>query len=411
MNLMDNKGAKIKRNKRIYKKRKTTFQKVVTVTATLLFFFVLGFVGYSVGKPVTDYLRGLSDKKNQETSQITSQAVTEPSVTTAGMTETQITSETTAPQDVPEISQLPNQQTPQKTITLYAESLISEQALREAVNSAKEKGADAVCVELVQNGGAVYFKTLNQTAAKHKAIYGEALPLETIASVISSSGLKARAELSLLTDHIVSMGDRDYSYTFENSETIWLDNRLERGGRAWLSPFKSASREYLRSIVSEITSAGISTVVIKDLEFPPFRTSDLNYVGEIVKSPERYKALIDFLNAAGQNAVAEIPMAQAAAGKCEVFVPSELGSRRILAVFDAESVNEKLVCADGTEINLEGKSPAEKAGLLAQMLVNKTSDTGCIIIPAIKSEGLSDEEINAAAKAFANLGLNEIWIK
>ena len=65
---MDNKGAKIKRNKRIYKKRKTTFQKVVTVTATLLFFFVLGFVGYSVGKPVTDYLRGLSDKKNQETS-------------------------------------------------------------------------------------------------------------------------------------------------------------------------------------------------------------------------------------------------------------------------------------------------------------------------------------------------------
>ena len=117
--------------------------------------------------------------------------------------------------------------------------------------------------------------------------------------------------------------------TFENDISTWIDDSPEKGGKAWISPFKEDAIEYIKYFASEIDASDFDYVIACDIEFPFMRNTDLNYLGASVKSENRYLALqnvwYEFKNVfvSGDKVILDVSAYKIVTGGEEVFSKSK----------------------------------------------------------------------------------------
>jgi len=272
------KGVKIKHRKTIYKKRKSKGQKIFTFCLAVFAVVGLVFLGYSIGEPIKEFL---NDRQN---------LITDSSSTVWSPPET--TSETTTAATTDKEDEIPKPNSEELiAYSLPINSTLSEQALTEAVVSAKNSGFSAVVVTLKADGGQIYYLTENETAKSAGAVVGT-LTAPAIVKIITDNGMTPVAEINVLKDHIAPKGNSALSYKFENQDTVWYDNDPAQGGKPWLSPFSDATKTYISQISDEIARAGFTKIIASGIVFPPFLQSDLNYIGATVKDANRHIELI-----------------------------------------------------------------------------------------------------------------------
>lgn len=331
----------------------------------------------------------------------------EPTVTTS---QTQKTSEsvTTTPDD-PEFEDTKATTPPEIEYNgILSVSFIGsedhEKTLAEAIGYAKNNNYVGICVELLSNGGTLYYSTENEKAINAGTVFDNALSLSEIADAITSEELLAYAKVSLLSDHIVSWYDKSCAYMFEDSSSRWLDNKASKGGRPWISPFSESSKEYIGSILKEISNADFAGVIATDIEFPPFRNSDLNYIGDIVKTSERYMALCDFTNSVrdafglAKSFGISVSAKDVILGEAEILTePMALSTKTVYIRYDSEEIGEKLMKEDSTAISFAGLSEYHKIKSVFKNVQSALSQYDIEIIPEIVSDS-PDELLNALSE-------------
>lgn len=383
------KKRKIKKTKPMFKKKRSAAKTVLNAALIVILLLGIAFLGYSVGKPIVQFIRGRTN--SEADSQPASDTLEpEPSGTESSETDEPepTVSEPVEPEPEPEVGKRI------LAVNLPAEGIYDEY-LEKRIEFAAENGYYGVSVELLCDGGTVAYLTSNQLAASASAISERGITdLKAAAQKIIDAGLVPYARISALSDHLASW-DKSLCYLFENSTSTWLDNSISNGGKPWISPFSNAAKDYIGGFVGEISDAGFSGIIAGELEFPPFRNSDLNYIGETVKNPLRYEALVGFSNSLSETLGAakiyavEIDARDIVAGKAEILnAPDTLNCQKIYIKYDSEAIGLRLERSDGTEVSYAGLSEQDKLRVVFKTVGEALSQSGKEIIPAVSDEAL-----------------------
>lgn len=379
---------KIKKSKPMFKRKRSPARTALNIILVVLLLAAIAFLGYSVGKPIMDFMNGRVDREttaNTDPSDIPDIPATTPVVTTKAVTTTAVTE----PEPEPELRK--------RILFIAAPSNESyDSVIDQNIAYASENGYSGIALELLADGGKVYFKTSSERANTWSAVSEYAInDLNATVKKISDAGLLAYARISALTDHIVSVNDKSVCYLFENSTSTWLDDSAAKGGKPWISVFSETAREYISGFVTEISSAGFAGIISGELEFPPFRRSDLGYVGAIVQSPTRYTALTEFSNCledalgSAKSYAVEVDAKDIIAESAEVLTdPSLLNCNTLYVKYDSAAIGERLSRADGTDVSYAGLSESDKLTVVFKSVSEALADSGKSVIPAVSDESL-----------------------
>lgn len=329
-----------------------------------------------------------NETKTDETKKVTTTAtnVKETQVTTS-----KITSET--PEEtiyIPDINYIEKNN---KSYYLNSAQIANieelNRTLGELINS--QQGYTSVILPLKVTGGKLNYNSQVNTAKLANVIDSD-ISLSSMVEAIKKVGFEPIAELSTVTDHIYPIVYKKSAYQFDDNVTgEWLDHRPEEGGKPWLSPFSDLTKEYLKNLSSEIADAGITKIIYTDLYFPPFREKDLNYIGDLVKSPERYKGLTNLVNEIKSsvdskkvNVLISVSAKEAINGTVEVLKPNELNNIGIVVDIDFSQFPNQNI----TQIMQEVKAVCGNLNL----------------IPCILKNTIEVEKIDAIAKELKDAG-------
>lgn len=392
----DRNGRKIYKYKyrpRKKKKNRNILKEIRSFFLMLLFLAALVLLGYSIADPLLKLISGKSAQQSE--TQLTSESTAETISETAAVTETESETETEFTlQNKIKVKDI-------SAIELTEEDMQSYDALREAVMNINTEYGEYeiknIVVPLKAAGGYLYYASENETAKAAGAVQSE-LTLQQIITAIVTEGFEPVAKLSLLEDSIYSSYSPDSCFQTE-SGSRWIDNSLEAGGKPWLDPFKTDTSGYLESIAAEAASAGFSLIICDDVNFPPFRQSDLDYIGDRVKSETRYTALTELMNGiqktsekSGASVSVECDIADYISQKAEAVKPGILKSDSITFNIDLDTLSYSSVTdSSGTVHSYSGM---EKNDIMSSVIsdADLLSLSSYNIIIKISGDSLTDED-------------------
>lgn len=385
-------GRKIKHTKSLYRRKKSLAKKILSVIIIIVIMAGLGFLGYSIAPPIIKFFKGLGKDNKDSSSQVWTPPEVSSSLTDSSETD----------------SSEPDVKVNAKSYTIPKESLLSEQALKDAITVAKNSGYTEIVAPLKIQGGEVYFNTQNATAVNGKAVKGT-LTAADIVRIIKESGLTPVAQMSILNDNLAPRADYHIGYQFENQETMWLDNSPQNGGKPWMSPFSNQAKVYISQLIEEIGNAGFTKLITTDYVFPRFLDSDLNYIGAIVKDLNRNNALTSFAQFVKTEAdkfnmqtVVVVSAVEVISGTSSVFIPANLNSITISSQIDLTTLPENITLTDGTVFDLSTLGLYDKVKTITTKVAELSGTTK--IIPVLNATGIAENDINEAIRALTDLG-------
>ncbi len=375
------KRRKIKKTKRtsMYKKKKTTLRKVVEAVIYVVCFLALVFLGFSIGKPVVEFFRG--EKTVDESSLVSNSTDSAEQIE-----DNSIVTDTSDDLSEPDVEVFDGVY----ALSLNKNLLSNKDALSAVVLSAKEQGYNTVVIDLVVDGGYIYYLTDQYQAIAYEAVVGQ-LSLDEIAQTIRLNQMRSIVRFSVLTDHITSRMEKTIGYTFENDISTWIDDSPEKGGKAWISPFKEDAIEYIKYFAAEIDASDFDYVIACDIEFPFMRNTDLNYLGSSVKSENRYLALhnvwYEFKNVfvSGDKVILDVSAYKVVTGTEEVFSKSKPEVSDLNLTVNVTEFEDSFVTADGREISIKDLSSSQRAITVIDEALN-IADGCSVYVTLIRSE-------------------------
>ena len=392
-----------RKQKPLFKKKRTPAQSALNVILTLIIVAVLIFLGYSIGKPIMEFF----DNREGSVPAVNDPLPNEdddPDVS-ADVSDTQTT---TTPDEIATQPPVTTEPIIIKNGILYVSFADGEDyvaQLERAIEKATAQNCKGICLDLVAEGGKVMYNTQNRTAIKSEAVSKTPIDLLTCVSLITDSELLPYARISALSDHIASWFDRSLCYLFEDGSSKWLDNSLANGGKPWISPFSDSAKEYISSFVTEISDAGFVGIIAGEFDFPPFRNKDLGYIGEIDKNPKRYEALIGFSNYLGDTLgsaklyAIEVDAEDIISGECELLSDTALLNAKTLYVkYDGASIGGRVEKADGSVVSFEGLTEDYKIAQVYRLVNTALANSGLKTVAAFRSD-LTVPEIFSALES------------
>lgn len=365
----------------------------------------LVFVGYSVGKPIYKYFTERSDKDSAEETVPWTPPVMPDDTDGSGVESSGVPEETAeAEKDTDE-----NRKLDFSAYQLPETALASDTDLKNALENAKGSGYTAVVVTLKAEGGKIYYKTSSQMAQSADGAVAGDMYAGQISALIKNAGFIPIAKVNILEDHNWYGEYKTGAYRFEGSTSTWLDNAAANGGKPWLSPFDTDTQSYAAYLANEVSSAGFDHIIFDGIVFPPFRNSDLNYVGAIVKDPEKYKTLISIADISakaaetnGSSVMVTADAGEIIGGKSDLFKPAELTVKTVSVEYFPNAI-ENTALINGEEVALSEFTAYDKAKTVFSEVKRLAGDE-ITIVPAIRQTDFSQADFSETISAFMDLG-------
>lgn len=310
------KGQKVKRYGNIYSNgaRKSKRRKALL---GVLCVAVLAVAGWLIYPPVRDFLLN-DDYYGEEESSSSSLTDILNRSEVGSVSDKEEISGSTGAESLPEASEpevIVPAVTEVKGIYLPASAAVDRAAFSTGLENASAHGVNTVLVESKDSGGTVYFSSENEVAAKAKAVSDTPFDAAETAKAIHEKGMRASAVVYAFRDPLVSRNVKSMAVTYGNSETRWLDNSADLGGKSWLNPCSEEAQDYIISLAVELTKAGFDDIVLEGVQFPSGVGLDKAGYG-LIGSFSRRDILRDF--------VADITSAvEGVGGRVTVGIPAE----------------------------------------------------------------------------------------
>lgn len=271
------KPTKIKRYKSIYRSRYSTKRKVLKIVGFTVIVAAVVFIGYSVAGPFMDFINGRIEPSLPSEDSSLDSSVSDTSSDASSENETPITEE-----------QL-------QAVILPIETARDSAALSTFLSSAKSEGANAVVLELKDTEGILWYHSSVPQAEEYGAVSDSAVEIAPIVETIKAAGLKPVAKLSAFMDKTAPNVSRNNGYLYEDTNSAWWDNAVDRGGKPWLNPYKQAACDYLLALQTELISEGFDTILWHKVEFPEVRALSSANMGSEAEGITQQQALNNFI--------------------------------------------------------------------------------------------------------------------
>ena len=400
------KRSKIKRNKgRLYKKRKSTARKVGEAILLIVIIAALGFLGFCIAGPVISYFQNNSGQSEITSWEPEPTDITTDNTDTSSDGTTSAEEETTIPPDEPASG---------VAVTLDEADLASVEKYTAALENAAAKGASMVYIPLKNADGVLLYKTEIEKLEGSDAD-GGTIPAAQLVSLASSKNLTAAAIFPTLKDRTTPGVWDDCAYRFADDSYTWLDGRAEEGGKRWLDPFRTGTLEYFAAIAQELTRAGFDTVLLTDTVFPDFLPYDRQVLASHFFTDDRYTALSDVVIAFDENVASAAINAELSDllndfdASAEVLKDKDnLQGVTVNLVFTNSDFKNKITLSNQQEVEMGADITVRIKTLFTEAQELLPDNT---IIPVIDTDGLSEDDIEKAQTALADMGFTQVVLK
>lgn len=299
-------NIKIKHSKfNLYNKKKSKARRALKIVVTVLVVCGLGVLGYGLGKPLLKYIQD-KDQNSSQSGSATSELIS--SIMNSQNEESSDSSvlvSTNNPADSSsENSSDTSQPQPQITDKIYYlpdDAAASESTLTAALADAKNSGCSVVAVTLKDTIGHLLYQT-DIAGVKDTEVVTGTLTASQIAAQINKEGFVPAVRINTLMDQLGSVYVKgNYRIADAQGGGSWHDNRVEKGGKVWMSPFKSEASQYIGNITDELSKAGFKHIICTNTRYPAFHSVDITtYLSDLPlsDSAKRTEALWSVVNAA-----------------------------------------------------------------------------------------------------------------
>lgn len=284
-------AIKIKRSKvNLYNKRKSKRKQVLTIVITAVAACALGVLGFGLGKPLFEYFSGKNNSSDSSSAWTPPESEASSSESTAESSSQ--ASSVTPPEPEPEMTDI---------YFLPEDAALSSASLNSALAAAKTAGVKTVAVTLKNETGNFLYKSGLKSITTHDIITGT-LSAEQICRAIKDAGFVPAAKISTLKDRLCGYKDAtDGGYRIAGSGVTWHDDRDEKGGKPWLSPFKPQTLQFIGEVAEELSGAGFKHIIAVNTMYPKFHKEDIStYLSDLPLSDNkaRLDALKNVVNSA-----------------------------------------------------------------------------------------------------------------
>lgn len=284
-------AIKIKRSRvNLYNKRKSKKKQVLTIVITVVAACALGVLGFGLGKPLLEYFSGKNNISDNSSAWTPPES--EESSSEASPESSSATSSEPLPEPIPEMTDI---------YFLPEDAALSTASLNSALAAAKTAGAKTVAVTLKNETGNFLYNSAIKSLASRDIITGT-LSAEQICKAIKDAGFVPAARISTLKDRLCGYKDvTDGGYRIAGSGVTWHDDRDEKGGKPWLSPFKTQTLQFIGEITEELSAAGFRHIIAVNTMYPKFHREDIStYLSDLPLSDNkaRLEALRNVVNSA-----------------------------------------------------------------------------------------------------------------
>ncbi len=175
------------------------------------------------------------------------------------------------PSDVPDTKPLPTNETI-RGFYLPTTALQDTVKLNTVLNQAADAGFTHVVFDLKDSDGILYYQSETPRAIQANAFTEYPLSLEqtkVLFDTIRNAGL-------LPLPRLYAFMDRKAPYTLagariahkDGNGSVWLDEALNKGGRAWLNPCKDEAQLYIIDLAKELRDLGAGGILLDGVQFP-----------------------------------------------------------------------------------------------------------------------------------------------
>lgn len=264
---------KIKRYKRIYRRSiaSIVMQWLLILGALALLFFA----GWKLYDPVTNFLSGEETPPEEQQQEETPEAPTEipeetPAVTPEIPPVVEAPVETPAEQtEAEQPEKAPSEASEAvKTVYLSEATVLDSGAFTQALTAAKEEGADSVLLDLKSRDGWVIYPISYKADLDSFFTAKNTISLEETVQQIREAGLTPMASIYTFRDRRFQQSEVYAGILYKGTESFWLDNSPELGGKSWLNPYSQLARDYVKKLISDAAEAGFEEIVLRDFRFP-----------------------------------------------------------------------------------------------------------------------------------------------
>lgn len=291
------------------------------------------------------------------------------------------------------------QETAVKGVYIQAGTFSTPEAAKEFAENAILKGINSVVIDMKNSDGTIAYPTAVAAAQDAEAAEGATENLSEILSALQDGGLDVIGVVNCFNDPLMARANTDMAVHYNNTNVLWIDNSLEKGGKPWLNPYSQDARNYLTDIIKEVAAMPVDRIILSGVQFPSGYSLDLaTYDGEET-GESRNQTLVSF-----------IEQAESAAGEGKIIV-SMTGDGAINGnsdIYDGNLLDSGISCAapdmrlsQMKNVKLGDKtyaSPASQADEFMPLAVSQLSQRAKVggkeitLYPIIEADSLEDAQ-------------------
>ena len=283
------KGVKIKRYKTVYGKSSLRLL-IEKILKWVLPIAALVVVGFFVSKPIIGWIVGSSDPDTKDP--VTSSqgdVLSDDDPTGDPVTDDPVTDPEPDPE--PEVKE-------RKYYFISQQNLITDADIAAAVQTVKNAGATYVVVPLKITGGTVTFKT----SVKNAPVWSGAFDVKAVVDAFAAEDILVAGMVSAYQDNQYIANVREAAANYVGTTSLWLDDSLANGGKAWLAPGKAAANDYIIALCGEAIDAGVAEIILSDAVLPiAYMMDKANFGFDGASNQEGLQKGIDTIAAAVKN--------------------------------------------------------------------------------------------------------------
>ena len=268
------KPQKIKRHQKINwsgrsRSRRTTLPDVLMTAALLAVIAGLGWLLYT---PIYNFIMGLTQEPSQQPAQ------------------SQSTSET--PEPLPQPEEIPpaqpeESQPPVTTVLGEIRGVYMPAAYQQNdlladrfLDSLQGSDINAVLVDLKDANGVVHYQSSLEQVAENGAQSEQAADAAWLVKKLKDRGYTPIGRVSAFQDKTAPRSMADSAVKYQGTQTNWIDNSLQNGGKPWLNPYNLDAQNYISDIAYEAAEKGFEIIILDSVQFPTGYSLELAGYGD-----------------------------------------------------------------------------------------------------------------------------------
>lgn len=171
--------------------------------------------------------------------------------------------------DEPDEPSVPADSTfPKKTATLAAGELADVAALESRLQELAAAGYDGILFDLKDDAGQVLYQSTLEAVTQNPKQTAARYDLTALIAAAEKAGLTPVGRMVAFRDGTAGRMMKNATVKYNYTETNWLDNAADAGGKSWLNPNSGAAQEYILSLLEEAAKQGLRCIVLDGVQFP-----------------------------------------------------------------------------------------------------------------------------------------------